>query len=229
MVAFESQIQAHSAPPGVLQATTAELVERARALSVPGERRVLGVTGAPGSGKSTFCAALARALGERAVVVGMDGFHLANRELERLGRRQRKGAPDTFDADGYAALLERLRGAGAEGAGEDTVYAPFFDRELEESIGSAVPVPARTPLIITEGNYLLLEGGAWPRVRATLDEVWFLDPPDDLRLSRLVARHEAYGKSAAAARAWVEQVDQRNAELIVATRSRASLIVQVTG
>lgn len=222
MAASESKVQA--APPGVLQATTAELAARAAALAVPGQRRLLGVTGAPGAGKSTLCAALAQALGARTAVVGMDGFHLANRELERLGRRQRKGAPDTFDVDGYAALLERLRGAG-----EETVYAPFFDRELEESIGSAVAVCATAPLIITEGNYLLLEGGAWPRVRASLDEVWFVDPPDDLRRSRLLARHEAYGKSAAEARAWVQQVDQRNADLINATRSRAHLIVRVTG
>lgn len=223
MVAGQSQLQAHPAQPRLLRATAAELVERVRAIIAPGERRILGVTGAPGAGKSTLCAALAQALGDQVAVVGMDGFHLANRELERLERRQRKGAPDTFDVEGYAALLERLRGAG-----EETVYAPLFDREIEEAVGSAVPVFAGTPLILTEGNYLLL-GGAWDRVRASLDEVWFLDPPDDLRLARLLARHEAFGKSAADARAWVERVDGRNAELIGSTRSRADLIVQVTG
>lgn len=228
MVAGQSQIQAHSAQPRLLRATTAELAGRVRAMIAPGGRRILGVTGAPGAGKSTLCAALAQALGDQVAVVGMDGFHLANRELERLGRRGRKGAPDTFDVDGYAALLERLREAGGGGAEGETVYAPLFGREIEEAVGSAVPVFARTPLIITEGNYLLL-GGAWDRVRASLDEVWFLDPPDDLRLARLLARHEAFGKSAADARAWVERVDGRNAERISATRSRADLIVQVTG
>ena len=118
-----------------MRASLADLVTRARALMVPGERRILGLIGAPGAGKSTLCAALAGALGDDAAVVGMDGFHLANAELERLGRRQRKGAPDTFDADGYAALLERLR----QPVGQ-TIYAPIFNRDLEESIGSALPI-----------------------------------------------------------------------------------------
>ena len=125
-------------PPLHGAASAAEMVARARAMLVPGERRMLGITGAPGAGKSTFCAALAAALGHEVAVVGMDGFHLANQELARLGRRDRKGAPDTFDADGYAALLERLRRRTVN----DTIYAPTFNRDLEESIGSAVPVLA---------------------------------------------------------------------------------------
>lgn len=212
----------HHEPPR-LQATLSDLLERARALVVPGQRRLLGITGAPGAGKSTLCAALALALGEAAVVVGMDGFHLANRELERLGRRDRKGAPDTFDAAGYAALLERLRANTS-----DTVYAPTFDRELEESIGSAVPVFPDTPLVLTEGNYLLLDEGGWGRVRGLLDGVWFLDLPDTTRLPRLRARHVAHGKSAPEAARWVEAVDERNAALIRQSRARADLIVQLT-
>lgn len=141
----------HLTPPETIRATLPQLLARAQAMIVPGERRMLGIVGAPGAGKSTLCAALAGALGDQAALVGMDGFHLANAELLRLGRRGRKGAPDTFDAGGYAALLERLR---AEK--DQTVYAPTFDRQLEASIGSAVPVPAGTPLILTEGNYLLL-------------------------------------------------------------------------
>ncbi|WP_425144917.1 nucleoside/nucleotide kinase family protein [Deinococcus sp.] len=206
----------------VLRATLPELIARAQALMVPGERRILGITGAPGAGKSTVCAGLADALGAGAVVVGMDGFHLANRELERLGRRQRKGAPDTFDMGGYAALLQHLRAPDGQ-----TIYTPVFDRQLEESIGSAVPVPPQTPLIITEGNYLLLEGGGWERVAAALDEVWFLDLPDELRLPRLLRRHEQFGRSPEEAGRWVDAVDQRNAELIGRTRERADLIVQL--
>ncbi|WP_293912931.1 nucleoside/nucleotide kinase family protein [Deinococcus sp.] len=208
--------------PISIQATLAELVERARSLIVPGSRRILGVTGSPGAGKSTLCAALLTELGPDAALVGMDGFHLANEELTRLGRRERKGAPDTFDMGGYAALLERL---GRE-AGED-VYGPVFNRDLEESIGSAVMVPAKVPLILTEGNYLLLEGG-WARARATLDEVWFLELPEEVRLERLIRRHEAHGRSPAEAAAWVRGVDQRNAVLIEASRTRASMTVQLT-
>ncbi|ULH13829.1 nucleoside/nucleotide kinase family protein (plasmid) [Deinococcus sp. KNUC1210] len=189
---------------------------------VPGERRILGITGAPGAGKSTVCAALAAALGTDAVIVGMDGFHLANQELVRLGRRQRKGAPDTFDADGYAALLRRLRDPQGQ-----TVYAPVFDRAIEESIGSAVPVFPDVPLIITEGNYLLLEEGDWERAAAALDVVWYLDLSDEVRLERLLLRHEQFGKSRTEAESWVASVDQRNADLIAQTRGRADLVVQV--
>lgn len=208
-------------PPAHLHTDIETLAARARALILPGQRRILGITGTPGAGKSTLCDALATALGEDACVVPMDGFHLANRELERLGRRSRKGAPDTFDAGGYAALLRRL-----QTDVDRVVYAPYFDRALEESIGSALPVPPHTPLILTEGNYLLHDG-PWQDVRAALDEVWYLDIPQELRLERLIRRHEQFGRSPDAARAWVEAVDQQNAALIEATRTRADLVVQL--
>jgi pantothenate kinase len=150
----------------------------------------------------------------------MDGFHLADAELDRLGRRDRKGAPDTFDAAGYAALLRRLR--------EDTdevVYAPGFERVLEQPIAGAIPVPPAARLVVTEGNYLLLEQGSWARVRSCLDEVWFCEIPEDERIRRLVARHEEFGKDHEAAVAWALGTDGRNAELIATTRDRADLIV----
>ena len=205
-----------------LELTFDDLLERARALWAAGGRRLLGLVGAPGAGKSSVAAALAAALPGSAVVP-MDGFHLANEELERLGRRGRKGAPDTFDAAGYVALLRRLREPGGE-----TVYAPRFDRSLETSVGSALPVGPEVGLIITEGNYLLLDG-AWAGVRAALDAVWYLDPPDGIRLDRLVSRHEAFGKAPEEARRWVEAVDQPNAARIAASRERANLIVRLVG
>ena len=201
-----------------------DLVERAGRLAQPGRRRILGLTGAPGAGKSTVAARLVDALGpEAAVLVPMDGFHLANSVLHALGRRDRKGAHDTFDDAGYAALVERLH-APRDG---ETVYAPEFRREIEEPVASAVPVPADVPLVVTEGNYLLLETGAWPRARARLDEVWYLTVDEDLRVRRLIGRHQAFGKSPDAARAWALGTDQRNAELIATTAARADLVVRV--
>ncbi len=197
-----------------------ELTERAAALVADGKRRILGVTGAPGAGKSLLVMHLVAALKPRAVAVSMDGFHLANSELVRLGRRERKGAPDTFDAAGYAALLRRLRDPGGE-----TVYAPEFRREIEESVAGAVPVPPEVPLVVTEGNYLLLDTGPWAEVRGLLDEVWYLDPGEATRITRLVRRHVEFGKSPHAARAWSLGTDQRNAELIGRCRSRADLVL----
>lgn len=218
--------------PPALEVTIAALIDRARAMAVPGERHIVGITGAPGAGKSTVAAQIAAALGpELAVLVAMDGFHLANVVLESLGRRDRKGAHDTFDDAGYANLLERLHHSsvapGQHGAGE-IVYAPEFRREIEEPIGSAIPVRPATPLVITEGNYLLLDRDAWPRARACIDEVWFLTPGDDVRQHRLVLRHESYGKSPDDARSWALGSDQRNAELIESTAGRADLVVRVT-
>ncbi|MGV9629958.1 nucleoside/nucleotide kinase family protein [Streptomyces sp. NPDC003487] len=205
-----------------------DLLSRARALvRGPGSRAVLGIAGSPGAGKTTLAERLTRALNDTgepwAVHVPMDGFHLADAELDRLGRRDRKGAPDTFDAAGYAALLRRLR----EETG-DVVYAPGFERVLEQPLAGAIPVPPAARLVVTEGNYLLLETGAWARVRAALDEVWFCELPEEERLRRLIARHEQFGKAHDEAVAWVHRSDQRNAELVATTRERADLVVPMT-
>ncbi|POX46371.1 nucleoside/nucleotide kinase family protein [Streptomyces sp. Ru72] len=205
-----------------------DLLKRAAALTRPGHRAVLGISGSPGSGKSTLAEHLVRELngdGPPWVAhVPMDGFHLADAELDRLGRRDRKGAPDTFDAAGYAALLRRLH----EEREGDIVYAPGFERVLEQPIAGAIPVPPSARLVVTEGNYLLLGTGAWARVRAYLDEVWFCEIDEQERVRRLVARHEEFGKEHDAAVAWVLGTDQHNADLVAATRDRADLIVQAT-
>lgn len=193
------------------------LVERLQQLAT-GPRRLLGVAGPPGAGKSTLASLMAEALGERAQAVPMDGYHLAQVELERLGRAQRKGAPDTFDAAGYAALLQRLR----QQREDETVYAPDFRRAIEEPVAGALPVFARTPLVITEGNYLLLDDDpAWAPVAALLDEVWYLDVPAGLRLERLAARHMQFGRTREQALAWIAQTDEPNARRIEASAHRA--------
>jgi len=197
-------------------------MERLQLLVASGRRSILGLAGAPGAGKSTLAQAILDAFPGRAVVVPMDGFHLANVELERLGRASRKGAEDTFDSAGFVALLTRIR---AQREGE-IIYAPAFRREIEEPIAGAIPVLADIPLVITEGNYLLLQHGHWSSIRSLLDEAWYVDVDPQLRVQRLVARHIHFGRSEDAARTWVQQTDEVNAALIELTRARADLVFE---
>ncbi|MET0134230.1 MAG: nucleoside/nucleotide kinase family protein [Kibdelosporangium sp.] len=198
----------------------ADLVARAEALATTG-RAMLGICGAPGAGKSTLAAKLVEALGDHAVYVGMDGFHLAQVELNRLGRTHRKGALDTFDGAGYVHLLRRLRHQDQE-----IVYAPEFRREIEEPIAGAIPVFPGTPLVVTEGNYLLVPEAPWGEVRELLDEVWFLRPGESERHRRLIARHEAFGRNPEEARDRALGPDERNAFVINATADRADLVLR---
>ena len=204
--------------PGPLHPPLDVLVERAAALAGQG-RRLLGIAGAPGAGKSTLAEALVAGLGGRAVLVPMDGFHLDDAVLDALGLRDRKGAPATFDAAGYAHLLRRL-----QSGEDDVVYAPRFDREHERSVAGALAVPRHVPLVITEGNYLLTDGPFAP-VGGLLDACWFLDVEPALRRRRLVERHVRHGRSADAAERWVSASDDPNAALVDATRARADLVV----
>jgi pantothenate kinase len=189
-------------------------------------RRMVGITGAPGAGKTTYAERLvaeSERAGTRSTYLPMDGFHLADAALRSLGVLDRKGAPETFDAWGYAALLQRIRTA------DHIVWAPGFARDLEQPLAAEIAIPADAELVVTEGNYLLLDRPEWRAVRAELDEVWFLECADDVRRPRLVARHVEFGKSPAEARAWVARVDEVNAMLVAESRGRADRIVTAAG
>jgi len=195
-----------------------EIDDLVRAL--PAGRFVLGLSGSPGAGKSTLAAALAAAYG--VPVVPMDGFHRRNAELVAMGRLDAKGAPDTFDAEGYAAVLRRLHAGG-------TVLAPSFEHGRPDPVPDSVAVPAGAGLVVTEGNYLLLDEPRWHDVRRECDAVWHVVVDESTRVERLVRRHVAAGRSTDDARSWVSRVDQPNAEVVEAAADRADLVLDLSG
>ncbi|MDJ0343686.1 nucleoside/nucleotide kinase family protein [Streptomyces sp. H10-C2] len=203
------------------------LVDDAVALvpSIPGRRALLGLAGAPAAGKSTLARRLvdgvnARLGSDMAAYVPMDGFHLSRAQLERLGRGGRKGAPDTFDVDGYVQLLRRLRSSH-----ERPVYVPEFDRRLEEPIAAGLVVLPEVRLIVTEGNYLADDGTGWESVRDLLDELWFVDAPRAVRERRLLRRHIRGGRSEPEARAFIDSSERPNAARVEAARANCTRVV----
>src|SRR5918997_2686900 len=203
------------------------LLDRAlRLLDRPG-RAVLGIAGAPASGKSTVAARLLAELERQrpseAVGVGMDAFHIGHRVLVRRGQAGIKGAPETFDAVGYLHLLQRIR------TESGTIYAPEFDRDIEDSLAHVVEIGPDVGLVVTEGIYLLLDTPPWDGVRALLDEAWFVHLNDAERRRRMVARHLRHGHDQADAEARTFGTDERNAQLVNAAPIRPDLWIEQLG
>lgn len=199
------------------------LASRAAALLRSDERVILAIVGSPGSGKTTLATDIVGTLGKRgieAAYLPMDGFHLANATLETLGRHDRKGAIDTFDGWGFVSLLERIR---AER--DHPVFAPSFDRAVDEPIAGGLTIEPGARLVVAEGNYLLVDEEPWSRIRPLIAEAWFCAAPEPERMRRLVDRHQRHGRSPAAAAAWARDVDGANALLIERTRARADLVL----
>ncbi|HTI76032.1 MAG TPA: nucleoside/nucleotide kinase family protein [Mycobacterium sp.] len=204
----------------------ADLLARdAIALASDSARAILGIAGSPGAGKSTLVdellARIRAVMGDDWVAhVPMDGFHLADAQLDRIGARGRMGAPDTFDVAGYAHVLERVKRET-----DHPVYVPGFDRTLEQPLAAALVVLPSARLVVTEGNYLLLDDPHWERARRAMDAVWFVASEEAVRVERLVARHIEFGKTPDQARAWVSATDHRNAELVAGTVGRADRVI----
>jgi pantothenate kinase len=205
-----------------------EAAARTETLLAGGRRVLLGIAGAPGAGKTTLAERLVAHVDGggrwRAAHVPMDGFHLADVALDALGRRDRKGAIDTFDGWGFVALLERVLSETG-----NVVYAPAFERTVDEPVAGSIPIPPGTRLVVAEGNYLLVDADPWVRIPPLLAESWFVATPEDERMRRLIDRHTRHGRTVEAATAWAREVDGANAVLIEGSRSRATLVVDGMG
>jgi len=182
-------------------------------------RFLTALAGPPGAGKSTLAAALVDALGQGAKAVPMDGFHYDDRVLIARGARDRKGAPDTFDAQGFFHLLRRLRV-------EDEVAIPLFDRDLEISRAGADIVTPEDRLLVVEGNYLLLNEAPWPQAAPLFDLTVWIDVPEAELDRRLLARWAHYGKTPAQARAWIDGNDMPNIRRVTRNSRAADVVVR---
>ena len=199
-----------------------EVITRAKSL-ITGERKIVGLIGKPGAGKSTLSAQLIEHLGAQAAILNMDGYHLSNLALRELGRADRKGAPDTFDALGFTAILQRVKNQV-----DQDIYFPVFDRSIEESIAAQGVITPEIKLVITEGNYLLHNENNWGGVKELLDESWFIEVDDQIRIERLVNRHHKFGKSKADAHSWATGSDENNAKIVAQTRELADVIINLS-
>ena len=187
-------------------------------LSTRPDARIVGIVGPPGRGKTTVAATLSPCLSVPHCVVPMDGFHYPQKTLRALGRRDRMGAPDTFDTKALAELLVRVTQR------LEPVVFPEFDRTVEEPVPGSITVMPEDELIIVEGNYLLVDDDDWIRIGQLLDVCIYVDIPEDVRLERLTRRHVDFGKSTSEATEWVARVDQANALVIEATKFRADAL-----
>lgn len=191
------------------------LVRQAREAT---ERVIVAIAGAPGAGKSTFSEALCGRLNEAAgagfaAVLQMDGYHLDNAILDARRLRDRKGSPPTFDVDGLAADLARLHRRDRE------VIVPVFDRSLDLARAGARAIGPEVPVILVEGNYLLLDDAPWTELVDIWDVTVYLDVPMPVLKDRLIRRWLDHGRDRDASEAWVASNDLPNAETVI-TRSR---------
>jgi pantothenate kinase len=190
-------------------------------------RYLLGLVGAPAAGKSTFSAQLVDAVNKQlghevAVVVPMDGYHYSNEELDRRDLRPLKGIPATFDAQSFIDLIKKLKIESKQ-----SVFCPLFDRSIEASIEDGIEIKPEHQIIVSEGNYLLLDETPWSELRNLFDEIWFIDSTIETLMPRLLARHKAGGRNEEETLAKIESTDLPNAKLIDSTKPRAHRVIRI--
>ncbi|QUJ78063.1 hypothetical protein KDD17_14605 [Sulfitobacter albidus] len=183
------------------------------------DRLIVAIAGAPGSGKSTLAEDLANRLGAGAAVLPMDGFHLDNATLRAAGLFAHKGAPNTFDAAGFIALLREVRAGGA-------VSYPTFDRNADATVPGGGMIDADTRIVLAEGNYLLLDNAPWDRLAPLCDLTVQLHVPRHVLEQRLIDRWLAYGLDPEAARARALGNDMRNVDTVVSTSRPADYVIR---
>jgi len=189
----------------------------------PGDRFIVAIVGAPGAGKTTIAGELYAALNEKsagsAAILSMDGFHLDNSVLEARGILDIKGAPQTFDASGFAATLQRVR------TGNQNVAIPVFDRQMDMARAGASVIEVAAEIIIVEGNYLFLERAQWAQLALYYDLKIFIDVPMSTLEDRLVKRWISHGFNPVAAKERVQKNDLINAEIVLQESLPADIVI----
>ncbi|WP_252729770.1 nucleoside triphosphate hydrolase [Pacificibacter marinus] len=208
------------------QADVEAVCAMARAGSTDSGRTVIGIAGPPASGKSTLAEAVVTALNDAAkgdvplaALVPMDGYHLDNAILKAKGLFDRKGAPETFDAHGFCAALGRLRDQSHE------LFFPRFDRGIDMSVAGALSIHPQTPIVVVEGNYLLLESAPWSSLKDLFSATVFVSPAREVLRARLLQRWIDHGHSPEAALQRASGNDLPNAERILDESVAADLIL----
>jgi pantothenate kinase len=219
---------AQAIDPALLDAQAKRLIAAAaRRERISGERYLVGIAGVPGSGKSTFAAQLLDAFNRTragfAALVPMDGFHFTNEQLVEQGLRERKGAPETFDGEAYVDLLRRSRDPRA------AMPFPIYDRAGHEPVLRNTPQQMIGPgvrVVLTEGNYLLLNRKPWSELAKILHETWYLQTPPDQAREWILQRHVRGGKPPEVAEQHYNRVDRENTALVIERMRQADLVLK---